>query len=53
MFMMHGCCGGNKTGWEVGRAAGGADAGGEQWHYSNAWFASRGYVVVNYTARGF
>ena len=29
------------------------DAGGDLWHYSNAWFASRGYVVVNYTARGF
>ena len=26
---------------------------GERWHYNNAWFASRGYVVVNYTARGF
>ena len=26
---------------------------GEHWHYNNAWFASRGYVVLNYTARGF
>ena len=26
---------------------------GEHWHYNNAWFASRGYVVVNYTSRGF
>ena len=31
----------------------GADAGGEKWHYNNAWFAARGYVVLNYTARGF
>lgn len=49
LFFMHGCCGGNKTGWEAGAFA----AGGEKWHYNNAWFASRGYVVVNYTARGF
>jgi hypothetical protein len=47
--MMHGCCAGDKTGWE----ATSFDAGGERWHYNNAWFASRGYVVVNYTARGF
>ena len=49
VFMMHGCCGGNKTSWEAATI----DAGGERWHYSNAWFASRGYVVVTYTARGF
>jgi hypothetical protein len=49
MVMMHGCCGGNKTGWEADTV----DAGGEKWHYSNAWFASRGYVVLTYTARGF
>ncbi|MDQ3935086.1 MAG: prolyl oligopeptidase family serine peptidase, partial [Actinomycetota bacterium] len=47
--MMHGCCSGNKTGWEASTI----DAGREQWHYSNAWFASRGYVVLNYTSRGF
>ena len=47
--MMHGCCAGDKTGWE----ASSVDAGGERWHYSNAWFASRGYVVINYTSRGF
>ena len=47
--MMHGCCAGDKTGWE----ASSVDAGREQWHYSNAWFASRGYVVLNYTSRGF
>lgn len=55
LFFMHGCCGGNKTSWESGNktTAGSFDAGGEKWHYNNAWFASRGYVVVTYTARGF
>jgi predicted acyl esterase len=49
IVLMHGCCAGNKTGWEASTI----DASGEKWHYSNAWFASRGYVVVTYTARGF
>lgn len=49
LFLMHGCCSGNKTSWQ----ADSVDAGGEKWHYSDAWFASRGYVVVTYTARGF
>jgi X-Pro dipeptidyl-peptidase C-terminal non-catalytic domain/RTX calcium-binding nonapeptide repeat (4 copies) len=49
VFMMHGCCAGDKKSWEADEF----DADGEKWHYSNAWFASRGYVVVNYTARGF
>ena len=49
LVFMHGCCSGSKTSWE----ANSFDAGGELWHYNNAWFASRGYVVVNYTARGF
>ncbi len=49
VVFMHGCCGGNKTSWE----ASSVDAPNEQWHHSNAWFASRGYVVINYTARGF
>jgi acetyl esterase/lipase len=49
LVFMHGCCSGDKTSWE----ATSFDAGGERWHYSNAWFAARGYVVVNYTARGF
>ena len=47
LVMMHGF-GGSKRGFE----AQSFDAQGELWHYSNAWFASRGYVVVNYTARG-
>jgi predicted acyl esterase len=46
---MHGCCGGSKVSWE----APSVDAANEHWHHSNAWFASRGYVVINYTARGF
>lgn len=49
IVLMHGCCGGNKSSWE----AASVDAGNEKWHQSNAWFASRGYVVINYTARGF
>ena len=54
LVFMHGCCSGDKTSWESKGTAGTRfDAGGELWHYSNAWFASRGYVVINYTARGF
>jgi acetyl esterase/lipase len=49
IVFMHGCCGGNRTGWEADTI----DAAGEKWHHSNVWFASRGYVVVTYTARGF
>ena len=52
LVLMHGCCAGNKTSWEA-TTFDGADAGGEKWHYNNAWFAARGYVVVTYTARGF
>ena len=52
VVMMHGCCAGDKTGWEV-RAGSRIDAGGEKWHYNNGWFAARGYVVLTYTARGF
>jgi hypothetical protein len=49
VVFMHGCCGGDKRGWEADRI----DAGGEKWHYSNAWFAARGYAVLTYTSRGF
>lgn len=52
LFMMHGCCSGDKTSWEA-ESFDGPDARGEKWHYSNAWFAARGYAVVNFTARGF
>ena len=54
LVFMHGCCSGSKASWEATGTPGTRfDAGGELWHYSNAWFASRGYVVLNYTARGF
>jgi dienelactone hydrolase len=55
LVFMHGCCSGSKTSWEAQDQAAGSrfDKGGEHWHYNNAWFASRGYVVINYTARGF
>jgi dienelactone hydrolase len=55
LVFMHGCCSGNKTSWESGTKATAGDfaAAGEKWHYNNAWFASRGYVVITYTARGF
>lgn len=49
IVMMHGCCSGDKTSWEAATL----DSSGEQWHYNNAWYASRGYVVITYTARGF
>ena len=29
------------------------DGEGEGWHYTDAWFAARGYVVLAYTSRGF
>jgi hypothetical protein len=46
---MHGCCAGTKADWERGDFEGPR----EHWHNNNAWFASRGYVVINYTSRGF
>ncbi|MDQ4143435.1 MAG: hypothetical protein M3198_06790 [Actinomycetota bacterium] len=49
LVFMHGCCGGNKRSWEANTV----DDANEKYHHSNAWFASRGYVVVTYTARGF
>ena len=49
VVMMHGCCAGNKTSWQASTV----DERGERWHYSNAWFAARGYAVLTYTARGF
>jgi dienelactone hydrolase len=49
LVLMHGCCGGSKASHEQETV----DADGEAWHYSDAWFASRGYAVLTYTARGF
>lgn len=60
VVMMHGCCSGSKSNWEArgdhaapGVNPGTIDASGEQWHYDSAWWASRGYIVLTYTARGF
>ena len=49
LVTMHGCCGGNKRSSEQEML----DRSDESWHYNNAWFASRGYAVLTYTARGF
>ncbi|TMK63671.1 MAG: hypothetical protein E6G53_10315 [Actinobacteria bacterium] len=49
MVLMHTCCAGDKHNFE----ASSVDASGELWHYSNAWYASRGYAVLTYTSRGF
>src|SRR6185503_2706368 len=46
--LMHGCCSGSKSDWH-----GTTDKAGEKWHYTDAWFAARGYVVLTWTARGF
>ena len=40
----------DKTYWEAGTVAG---DGADTWHWNNVWFASEGWVAVNYTARGF
>lgn len=47
--MLHGY-GGNKGNFEATTPEGN---GGATYHYNNVWFASRGYAVVNYSARGF
>jgi dienelactone hydrolase len=49
VVMMHGCCAGSKTNWQADTF----DAPGERWHYSDSWFAARGYAVITYTSRGF
>lgn len=48
IVLLHGCCPGSKAEWH-----GTIDARGEKWHYNDAWFAARGYVVLSYTSRGF
>jgi hypothetical protein len=55
LVFMHGCCSGDKASWEATTFDGPdtTGSGREKWHYNNAWFAARGYVVLNYTARGF
>jgi dienelactone hydrolase len=49
MIFLHGW-GNSKTEWESTTLAG---SGPTQYDWNNAWFASEGYVVLNYTARGF
>jgi X-Pro dipeptidyl-peptidase (S15 family)/X-Pro dipeptidyl-peptidase C-terminal non-catalytic domain len=49
LVMLHGY-GGNKGAFESDKPEGN---GGSSYHYNNVWFASRGYAVVNYSARGF
>lgn len=48
VVMLHGL-GGTKTSYESDTIEG-SDAA---YHFNNLWFASRGYAVLNYTARGF
>ena len=48
IVLLHGCCPGSKSDWH-----GPIDAPGQHWHYTDAWFAARGYVVLSYTSRGF
>ncbi|WP_158554008.1 S15 peptidase family protein [Micromonospora deserti] len=49
MVMLHGW-GGSKADYESTSLAGN---GRNTWHWNNAWFASHGFAVLNYTARGF
>jgi predicted acyl esterase len=48
MLMLHGWSE-NKSKWE----ADSRDPSGDTFHWNNVWFASNGWVAVNYTARGF
>jgi len=49
IIMLHGF-GNNKHEWESTTDAG-DDA--DKYHWNNHWFATHGYYVINYTARGF
>jgi dienelactone hydrolase len=49
VIFMHGW-GNSKTDWESTTLEGSRP---DQYHWNNAWFASHGYVVLNYSARGF
>jgi X-Pro dipeptidyl-peptidase (S15 family) len=48
-IFLHGW-GQDKTTWESTTLAGNNT---DSYHWNNAWFAAQGYVVLNYTARGF
>lgn len=43
--------GNHKTEFEATSLGGNSNS--YTWHWNNAWFASQGYAVLNYTARGF
>src|SRR5256885_4761659 len=49
IVMLHGYAN-QKTEWESTSAA---NANPDKDHYNNYWFASQGYAVLTYTARGF
>jgi dienelactone hydrolase len=49
IVMLHGW-GDSKTQFEASTLAGN---GTNTWHWNNAWFAARGFAVLNYSARGF
>ncbi len=49
LLMLHGWSE-DRTAWEADTTAG---DGAGTWHWNNTWFVSQGWVVVNYTARGF
>ncbi|MBC9725262.1 CocE/NonD family hydrolase C-terminal non-catalytic domain-containing protein [Streptomyces sp. TRM68367] len=50
LMAMLGGWGSSKTAFE---STGPEGNGQNTWHWNNAWFASQGYAVLNYTARGF
>lgn len=55
VVLLHGL-GNTKTNFEVSFDADSTDTiegTGGKYRFNNAWFASRGYAVLNYTARGF
>lgn len=52
IVIMHGY-GGNKTDFESASEDGKRAEDDRDFHYNNVHYARRGYVVVNYTARGF
>ncbi len=49
LVMLHGWSQ-DKTYWEAATKAGN---GADTWHWNNVFFVAKGWVVVNYTARGF
>ena len=50
ILMLHGWAG-SKRDWQAATKDGGGSARKQRWN--NVWFVSKGYAVVNYTARGF